>query len=143
MRSYQHQCIVSHQNSAVKRARVRVVLGWVTSLKVLVLHPSFRVLRVPFRSATCHPNGFGLSYRHRSRAIVNLNTRLQDNGRQNRACEILPRFLPQRKSNRLRMFGGNDKRFGRLSRKLCVETLGGGRSNCDGGDGSLKESMRS
>ena len=35
----------SHQNSAVKRAWARVVLGWVTSWEVLVLHPSFWVLR--------------------------------------------------------------------------------------------------
>src|SRR3954465_8305978 len=31
----------SHQNSEVKRAWARVVLGWVTSWEVLVLHPSF------------------------------------------------------------------------------------------------------
>ena len=34
-----------HQNSVVKRAWARVVLGWVTSWEVLVLHPSFWVLR--------------------------------------------------------------------------------------------------
>src|SRR3954471_4706220 len=34
-------CTGSHQNSAVKRAWARVVLGWVTSWEVLVLHPSF------------------------------------------------------------------------------------------------------
>ena len=45
MRSYQHQCTGSHQNSAVKRAWVSVVLGWVTSWEVLVLQPSFWVLR--------------------------------------------------------------------------------------------------
>ena len=32
----------SHQNSAVKRAWASVVLGWVTSWEVLVLHPFFR-----------------------------------------------------------------------------------------------------
>ncbi|KAK7350140.1 hypothetical protein VNO77_08296 [Canavalia gladiata] len=36
--SYQHQCIGSHQNSVVKRALARVVLGWVTSWEILVLH---------------------------------------------------------------------------------------------------------
>src|SRR3954468_10853198 len=41
MRSYQHKSTGSHQNSAVKRAWARVVLGWVTSWEVLVLHPSF------------------------------------------------------------------------------------------------------
>ena len=41
MRSYQHQCIGSYQNSAVKPALARLVLGWMTSRKVLVLHPSF------------------------------------------------------------------------------------------------------
>ncbi|MED6142597.1 hypothetical protein PIB30_115308, partial [Stylosanthes scabra] len=41
VRSYQHQCTVSHQNSAVKRAWARVVLGWVTSWEVLVLHLFF------------------------------------------------------------------------------------------------------
>src|SRR3989337_2775881 len=38
MRSYQHQSTGSHQNSEVKRAWARVVLGWVTSWEVLVLH---------------------------------------------------------------------------------------------------------
>ncbi|MED6154264.1 hypothetical protein PIB30_110595, partial [Stylosanthes scabra] len=41
VRSYQHQCTGSHQNSAVKRAWARVVLGWVTSWEVLVLHLFF------------------------------------------------------------------------------------------------------
>ena len=45
MQSYQHKCTGSHQNSVVKRAWARVVLGWVTSWEVLVLHPSFWVLR--------------------------------------------------------------------------------------------------
>ena len=31
----------SHQNSEVKRGWARVVLGWVTSWEVLVLHPTF------------------------------------------------------------------------------------------------------
>ena len=38
MRSYLHYCIGSHQNSVVKCAWARVVLGWVTSWEVLVLH---------------------------------------------------------------------------------------------------------
>ena len=41
MRSYQHKCTGSHQNSVVKRAWTRVLLGWVTSWEVLVLHPFF------------------------------------------------------------------------------------------------------
>src|SRR3954462_4625371 len=41
MRSYQHKSTGSHQNFAVKRAWARVVLGWVTSWEVLVLHPYF------------------------------------------------------------------------------------------------------
>ena len=39
MRSYQLTCTGSHQNSEVKRVWARVVLGWVTSWEVLVLHP--------------------------------------------------------------------------------------------------------
>ncbi|KAK7321120.1 hypothetical protein VNO77_31356 [Canavalia gladiata] len=38
VRSYQHSCIGSHHNSAVNRAWARVVLEWVTSWEVLVLH---------------------------------------------------------------------------------------------------------
>ncbi|KAK8540322.1 hypothetical protein V6N12_046609 [Hibiscus sabdariffa] len=41
MRSYQHKCTGSHQISAVKRAWASVVLGWVTSWEVLLLHPYF------------------------------------------------------------------------------------------------------
>ncbi|MED6142520.1 hypothetical protein PIB30_114602, partial [Stylosanthes scabra] len=41
VRSFQHQCTGSHQNSAVKRAWARVVLGWVTSWEDLVLHLFF------------------------------------------------------------------------------------------------------
>src|SRR6185312_1436717 len=40
----------SHQNSEVKRAWARVVLGWVTSWEVLVLHSFFFRFR-PFRFA--------------------------------------------------------------------------------------------
>ena len=40
VRSYQHKCTGSHQNSEVNRAWARAVLGWVTSWEVLVLHPS-------------------------------------------------------------------------------------------------------
>ena len=43
MRSYQLTCTGSHQNSEVKRVWARVVLGWVTSWEVLVLHPFFSV----------------------------------------------------------------------------------------------------
>ena len=43
MRSYQLTCTGSHQNSEVKRVWARVVLGWVTSWEVLVLHPFFVV----------------------------------------------------------------------------------------------------
>ena len=39
VRSYQRYYTGSHQNSAVKRAWARIVLGWVTSREVLVLHP--------------------------------------------------------------------------------------------------------
>src|SRR6185437_1465663 len=41
MRSYQHYSTGSHQNSEVKRAWARVVLGWATSWEVLVLHSFF------------------------------------------------------------------------------------------------------
>ena len=54
MRSYQHQCIRSYQNSAVKRSWTRVVLGWVTSKKVLVLNPSFFLLKM-YDSRTFRP----------------------------------------------------------------------------------------
>jgi len=47
---YQHKCTRSHQNSAVKLARARVVLGWVTSSEVLVLHSSFHFFQLFF----CH-----------------------------------------------------------------------------------------
>jgi len=39
---------IPYQNSAVKRAWVRVVLGWVTSWEVLVLHPSFYFFQLIF-----------------------------------------------------------------------------------------------
>src|SRR3954471_1950384 len=38
-------CTGSHQNSAVKRAWARVVLGWVTSWEVLVLHLFLRIFK--------------------------------------------------------------------------------------------------
>ena len=41
LRSNQRQCTGSHQNSVVKRAWPRVVLGWVTSWEVLLLYPLF------------------------------------------------------------------------------------------------------
>ena len=62
--------------------------------------------------------------------------------RYRRASKIFPRFLPQRRSDRLRTIDGNDNLFGRSRRKLWVETLGGGWSNRDGGDGSLRGSVR-
>lgn len=39
VRSYLGYYTGSHQNSAVKRPWARIVLGWVTSREVLVLHP--------------------------------------------------------------------------------------------------------
>ncbi|MED6129740.1 hypothetical protein PIB30_110887, partial [Stylosanthes scabra] len=47
VRSYQHSCTGSHQNSAIKRAWARVVLGWVTSWEVLVLHLFFSTSFLP------------------------------------------------------------------------------------------------
>src|ERR1700724_4354960 len=41
MRSYQGYYTRSHQNSEVKRLWAGIVLGWVTSREVPVLHPSF------------------------------------------------------------------------------------------------------
>ena len=41
MRSYEHYCTESHQNSATKRAWARVVLGWVSSLEALMCIPLF------------------------------------------------------------------------------------------------------
>lgn len=45
MRSYQGYYTRSHQNSEVKRLWAGIVLGWVTSREVPVLHP---LLRTPF-----------------------------------------------------------------------------------------------
>ena len=39
MRSYQGYYTISHQNSEIKRLWAGIVLGWVTSWEVLVLHP--------------------------------------------------------------------------------------------------------
>ena len=39
MRSYQSYYTRSHQNSEVKRLWAKIILGWVTSREVLVLHP--------------------------------------------------------------------------------------------------------
>lgn len=41
MRSYQGYYTRSHQNSEVKRLWAGIVLGWVTSREVPVLHPLF------------------------------------------------------------------------------------------------------
>ena len=52
MRSYQHKRTGSHQNSEVKRALARVVLGWVTPWEVLVFHPfHFCYLKIQFNFA--------------------------------------------------------------------------------------------
>ena len=106
-----------------------------------MLHPSFRVIRVPFRLSTCRPIGFDPSHHHRRQAIVNLSTRSQDTGRRNRTSEIFPRFLPHGRSHRLRTISGNDKFFVQSKRMLWVETHGGGMSNRDGGDGSHRRSV--
>ena len=131
----------SHNNTAVKRAYARVVLGWVTSWEVLLLHPSFWVLWVPFRLPTSLRNGFDPSHRYWGRAVFILNTRSQDMGCRNRSSEIFPRFLPHGRSYRLMTIGENHNLFGRLRRKLLVETLGGDRSNRDEGDGSCRGSL--
>ena len=55
--------------------------------------------------------------------------------------EVFHRFLPHGRSHRLRLIGGNDMLFAQSWQKLWVETLGGGRSNYDGGDGSLRGSV--
>lgn len=44
MRSYQGYYTRSHQNSEVKRLWAGIVLGWVTSREVPVLHPPFALL---------------------------------------------------------------------------------------------------
>ena len=90
---------------------------------------------VPFRPPTCCPTGFGPPHRQLSRVIIDLVTRSQDTGRQNRASGIFPRFLPRGGYHRLRTIGGNGRLLGRSRRKLWVETLGGG-------DGSRRGSMR-
>ena len=96
-----------------------------SSWEVLVLHPSFWLLRVLFRLAICRPNGFGPSHRHRRRAIVDPSIRSQDTGHRNRASEISPRFLRHGRSHRSRTIGENGKLFGRPRGKLWAETLGG------------------
>src|SRR3954468_7386269 len=53
MRSYQHKSTGSHQNSEVKRAWARVVLGWVTSWEVLVLHSFLFIFFVSWRGSAC------------------------------------------------------------------------------------------
>ena len=87
---------------------------------------------VPFRLATCRPNGFGPPDRHQRRAIVDPVTRSQDTGRRNRAFGIFPRFLPSGRSHRLGTLDGNGRLFGRSRRKLWVETPGGGDGSCRG-----------
>lgn len=52
MRSYQGYYTRSHQNSEVKRLWAGIVLGWVTSREVPVLHP---LLRTPLFCIFLHP----------------------------------------------------------------------------------------
>ena len=98
-----------------------------------MLHPSFFLLRVLFRLATCRPNVLGPSHHHRHRAFVNLSIRSQATGRRNRAFEISSRFMRYGRSHRLRTIGGNGKHFGRLSQKLWAEKIGGGGGGGGGG----------
>ena len=51
MRSYQGYYTRSHQNSEVKRLWAGIVLGWVTSREVPVLHP----LLIQFQTKVIHP----------------------------------------------------------------------------------------
>src|SRR3954468_22791458 len=53
MRSYKHSSTGSHQNSEVKRAWARVVLGWVSSWEVLVLHSFLFIFCVSWRGSGC------------------------------------------------------------------------------------------
>ena len=123
----------SHQNSAVKRAWARIVPGWVTSWEVLMLHPSFWVLRGTIPA--CHLSSQWVRPSPSPWALVDPITRSQDTGRRNRASLIFPRFLPRGRSHRLGTIGRNDRLFGRSRRKLWMETPGGG-------DGSRRGSVR-
>ena len=120
-------------NSAAKRAWARVVLGWVTSWELLVLHHSFYVLRGTIPA--CHLSSLWVRPSPSPSAIVDPVTRSQDTGRRNRASGIFPRVLQRGRYHRLRTIGGNDRLFGRSRRKLWVETPGGG-------DGSRRGSVR-
>src|SRR6185503_2302912 len=72
MRSYQHESTGSHQNSEVKRAWARVVLGWVTSWEVLVLHSFFFRFR-PFRFADRREHSPRIYFgRFDSQTVVNI-----------------------------------------------------------------------
>src|SRR3954469_22567779 len=58
-----------HQNSAVTRAWARVVLGWVTSWEVLVLHPSC-LLRLSKPRFSTHSFFFFPRLQHSARAVT-------------------------------------------------------------------------
>ena len=76
MRSYKHKSTGSHQNSEVKRAWARVVLGWVTSWEVFVLHSNiffvfhpnmvteFVCFRIAVRAQTVERNAVLRRLRH-------------------------------------------------------------------------------
>ncbi len=51
MRSYQGYYTRSHQNSEVKRLWAGIVLGWVTSREVPVLHPFSKKIKKYFAAA--------------------------------------------------------------------------------------------
>jgi hypothetical protein len=52
MRSYQGYYTRSHQNSEVKRLWAGIVLGWVTSREVPVLHPLLPAIWMNIRRGT-------------------------------------------------------------------------------------------
>jgi hypothetical protein len=53
MRSYQGYYTRSHQNSEVKRLWAGIVLGWVTSREVPVLHPFLIFIHICLFSLLC------------------------------------------------------------------------------------------
>ena len=101
-----------------------------------MLYPFFLPLRVLFRLATCRPNEFNYSHRHRRLAIFDPSIRSQDSGRRYCAFEISPRFLQHGRSHRLRTMGGNDKLFG-LSRGKVM----GGNAWVGVGEGMFHEGV--
>src|ERR1700684_1144885 len=56
MRSYQGYYTRSHQNSEVKRLWAGIVLGWVTSREVPVLHPTIFFSSPLFHPRTIRPS---------------------------------------------------------------------------------------